>query len=103
MPYDPAPANATRLKMYHLIADKLERLPELLDVGLENVARWIANGVHPAGQTPRVGAVDPSGQGVAGGDGGFAEGLARGHRAGRIFSELRAVRGGAASSRAPDR
>jgi hypothetical protein len=44
MPYDPAPANAARLKMYRLIADKLERQPELLDVGLENVARWIANG-----------------------------------------------------------
>jgi len=44
MPYDPAPANAARLKMYQLIADKLERQPELLDVGLENVARWIANG-----------------------------------------------------------
>jgi hypothetical protein len=44
MPYDPAPANAARLKMYHLIADKLERQPELLDVSLENIARWIANG-----------------------------------------------------------
>jgi hypothetical protein len=44
MPYDPAPANAARFKMYQLIADKLERQPELLDVGLENVARWIANG-----------------------------------------------------------
>jgi hypothetical protein len=44
MLYDPAPANAARLKMYWLIADKLERQPEFLDVGLENVARWIANG-----------------------------------------------------------
>lgn len=44
MLFDPAPANAARLKMYWLIADKLEWQPEFLDVGLENVARWIANG-----------------------------------------------------------
>ena len=44
MPYDPAPASAARLKMYHLIADKTERQPELLDVSLENIVRWIANG-----------------------------------------------------------
>jgi hypothetical protein len=44
MPYDPAPANAARLKMYQLIADKLQRQPGLLDMGLENIARWIANG-----------------------------------------------------------
>lgn len=44
MPYDPSPANAARLKMYRLIADKLERQPGLLDMSLENIARWIANG-----------------------------------------------------------
>lgn len=44
MAYDPAPANAARLKMFHLIADKIERDPAWLQVGLDNIARWIANG-----------------------------------------------------------
>jgi hypothetical protein len=44
MPYDPAPANAARLKMFHLIADKIEREPQWLQTGLDNIARWIANG-----------------------------------------------------------
>jgi hypothetical protein len=43
MPYDPRPANAARLKMFHLIADKIERDPAWLQTGLENIARWIAN------------------------------------------------------------
>jgi hypothetical protein len=43
MPYDPRPANAGRLKMFHLIADKIERNPECLETGLDNIARWIAN------------------------------------------------------------
>ncbi len=30
--------------MFQLISDKLERQPGLLDVCLENVVRWIANG-----------------------------------------------------------
>lgn len=44
MAYDPAPANAARLKMFHLIADKIEREPQWLQAGLDNIARWIANG-----------------------------------------------------------
>ena len=44
MPYDPKPAQAARLKMFHLIADKIERDPSHLQTGLENIARWIANG-----------------------------------------------------------
>jgi len=44
MSYDPAPANAARLKMFHLIADKIEREPQWLQTGLDNIARWIANG-----------------------------------------------------------
>jgi hypothetical protein len=44
MPYDPHPANTARLKMFHLIADKIEKNPSLLQVGLDNIARWIANG-----------------------------------------------------------
>jgi hypothetical protein len=44
MPYDPAPANAARLKMFHLIADKIERDSAWLQTGLDNIARWIANG-----------------------------------------------------------
>ena len=43
MPYDPRPANAARLKMFHLIADKIERNPDCLQTGLDNIARWIAN------------------------------------------------------------
>jgi len=30
--------------MFRLIADKIERDPALLQVGLDNIARWIANG-----------------------------------------------------------
>lgn len=30
--------------MFHLIADKIERDPSHLQTGLENIARWIANG-----------------------------------------------------------
>jgi hypothetical protein len=44
MPYDPRPAQAARLKMFHLIADKIERSPDCLQTGLENIASWIANG-----------------------------------------------------------
>jgi len=44
MPYDPAPAEAARRKMFHLIADKIERDPLWLQTGLDNIARWIANG-----------------------------------------------------------
>jgi hypothetical protein len=43
MPYDPRPANAGRLKMFHLIADKIERDPDHLQTGLDNIARWIAS------------------------------------------------------------
>jgi hypothetical protein len=44
MPYDPKPAKAARLNMFHLIADKIERDPALLQRDLDNIARWIANG-----------------------------------------------------------
>ncbi len=44
MPYDPGPADAARLKMFRLIADKIERDPVWLQTGLDNIARWIANG-----------------------------------------------------------
>jgi len=44
MPYEPRPAQAARLKMFHLIADKIERNPDCLQTGLENIARWISNG-----------------------------------------------------------
>ncbi len=30
--------------MFHLIADKIERDPAWLQTGLDNIARWIANG-----------------------------------------------------------
>jgi len=30
--------------MFRLIADKIEREPSLMQVGLDNIARWIANG-----------------------------------------------------------
>src|SRR5690606_16021186 len=33
-----------RLGMYRLIADKIESDPGLLQIGLENIDRWIANG-----------------------------------------------------------
>ena len=44
MAYDPAPAEAARRKMFHLIADKIESDPAWLQLGLDNIARWIANG-----------------------------------------------------------
>lgn len=31
--------------MFRVIADKIERDPALLQVGLDNIARWIANGI----------------------------------------------------------
>jgi len=37
MPYDPRSANAARLKMFHLIADKIERNPDCLQTGFDNV------------------------------------------------------------------
>lgn len=33
-----------RLGMSRLIADKIERDPQLLEIGLANIARWIAKG-----------------------------------------------------------
>lgn len=33
-----------RLGMYRLIADRIENDPGLLQIGLENIDRWIANG-----------------------------------------------------------
>jgi len=33
-----------KLGMFRLIAEKIEREPSLLQVGLDNIARWIANG-----------------------------------------------------------
>ncbi len=33
-----------RLGMFRLIADKIERDPALLEIGLANIARWMANG-----------------------------------------------------------
>jgi len=33
-----------KLGMFRRIADKIESDPSLLDVGLRNIARWIANG-----------------------------------------------------------
>lgn len=33
-----------KLGMFRLIADKIEQEPALLQVGLENIARWLANG-----------------------------------------------------------
>jgi hypothetical protein len=37
MPYDPRPANAARLKMFHLITDKIERNPDCLQTVFDNV------------------------------------------------------------------
>ena len=37
MPYDPRPANSGRLKMFHLIADKIERTPDCLQMVFDNV------------------------------------------------------------------
>lgn len=37
-------ARFDKLGMFRLIADKIERDPSLLQVGLDNMARWIANG-----------------------------------------------------------
>jgi len=36
---------ADRLGLSRLIADKIERDPALLEIGLSNIARWIANGI----------------------------------------------------------
>lgn len=38
------PAGFDKLGMFRLIADKIERDPVLLQTGLDNIARWIANG-----------------------------------------------------------
>lgn len=38
------PAGFDKLGMFRLIADKIARDPALLQVGLDNIARWIANG-----------------------------------------------------------
>ncbi len=35
--------------MFHLIADKIERNPDYLQTGLDNIARWIANGSRQPG------------------------------------------------------
>jgi hypothetical protein len=37
MPYDPRPAQAARLKMFHLIADEIERRPDCLQTVFDNV------------------------------------------------------------------
>ena len=50
MAYDPAPAEAARRKMFHLIADKIESDPAWLQLGLDNIARWIANGSTQQGK-----------------------------------------------------
>jgi hypothetical protein len=50
MPYDPRPAQAARLKMFHLIADKIEQDAAWLQTGLDNIARWIANGSRQPGK-----------------------------------------------------
>lgn len=34
------------LGMFRLIAEKIERDPALLQIGLDNIARWIANGAN---------------------------------------------------------
>lgn len=38
------PERLDRLGMSRLIADKIARDPALLEIGLANIARWIANG-----------------------------------------------------------
>lgn len=38
------PAGFDKLGMFRLIADKIERDPALLQTGLDNIVRWIANG-----------------------------------------------------------
>jgi len=38
MPYDPRPAQAARFKMFHLIADKIERNLDCLQPGFDNVS-----------------------------------------------------------------
>ncbi len=43
MPED-FPTRFDKLGMFRLIADKIECEPALLQVGLDNIARWIANG-----------------------------------------------------------
>lgn len=45
MPDDfPTATRFNKLGMFRLIADKIEQDPALLQVGLDNIARWIANG-----------------------------------------------------------
>ena len=50
MPYDPTAADAARRMMFRLIADKIERDPAWLQTGLDNIARWIANGSTQQGK-----------------------------------------------------
>jgi hypothetical protein len=50
MPYDPTAADAARRTMFRLIADKIERDPACLQTGLDNIARWIANGSTQQGK-----------------------------------------------------
>jgi hypothetical protein len=50
MPYDPTAADAARRTMFRLIADKIERDPAWLQTGLDNIARWIANGSTQQGK-----------------------------------------------------
>jgi hypothetical protein len=40
------PGRFDTLGMFRLIADKIERDPALLQIGLDNIARWIANGAN---------------------------------------------------------
>jgi len=55
MPED-FPTRFDKLGMFRLIADKIEREPALLQVGLDNIARWIANGAgHLRGFAPFAG------------------------------------------------
>lgn len=39
------PERLDRLGMFRLIADKIEREPALLQIGLDNIERWVANGI----------------------------------------------------------
>ena len=39
------PVEFDKLGMFRLIADKIERDPSLLRVGLDNIARWISGGI----------------------------------------------------------
>jgi hypothetical protein len=40
----PTATRFNKLGLFRLIAEKIERDPSLLQVGLDNIARWIANG-----------------------------------------------------------